>query len=60
MQDRRKKAKRDQQIRREATRLQRQNKNWTASRIARHIAKTKLAGGISAARVRRILYEKNT
>lgn len=57
-QDRRKKAKRDEQIRREAGRLQRQNKNWTVSRIAKHIAKTGLARDISAARVRRILYEK--
>jgi hypothetical protein len=60
MQDRRKKAKRDQQIRREATRLQHQNRNWNVTRISNHISRTELAGGISAARVRRILYEQNS
>ena len=59
-QDRRKKAKRDQQIRREAARLQRQNKTWTVTRISEHISRMELADGISAARVRRILYEQNS
>jgi hypothetical protein len=57
---RRKKSKRDQQIRLEATRLKSQNKNWSVTRISEHISRTPLAGGISAARVRRIIYEKNS
>src|SRR5262245_15311677 len=60
MQDRRKKVKRDHQIRREAARLRRQNKNWSFTRVSNHISRTELAGGITAARVRRILYERNT
>jgi hypothetical protein len=60
MLDRRKKAKRDQQIRQEAARLQRQNRKCPVTLIAKHISKMELAGGISAARVRRILYEKNS
>ena len=59
-QHRRKNAKRDQQIRREAARLKRQNKTWTMTRISEHISRMELAGGISAARVRRILYEQNS
>jgi hypothetical protein len=60
MQNRRKKAKRDQQIRLEAARLRRQNRNWTVTRISNQISRTELAGGITAARVRRILYDQNT
>jgi hypothetical protein len=56
--NRRKKSKRDQHIRRVATKVGRQNKNWTITRIAEHISRMKLADGISAARVRRIIYEK--
>jgi hypothetical protein len=58
-QHRRKNAKRDQQIRREAGRLKRQ-KTWTMTRISEHISRMELADGISAARVRRILYEQNS
>ena len=59
-QHRRKKAKRDQQIQREAARLKRHNKTWTFTRISKLISRMKLADGISAARVRRILYEQNS
>jgi hypothetical protein len=58
-QDRRKKAKRDQRIRQEAARLQRQNTKWTVTQIAMNISRMELADGITAARVRRILYDKN-
>ena len=59
-QHRRKNAKRDQQIRREAARLKRQNKTWTFTRISKLISRMELADGISDARVRRILYEQNS
>jgi hypothetical protein len=55
---RRKETKRDQQIRLQAARLKRKNKNWTITRISEHISRMELANGISAARVRRIIYEK--
>jgi hypothetical protein len=57
---RRTKTKRDQQIRLEAARLRRQNKHWTMTRISEHISRMAMANGISAARVRRIIYEKNS
>jgi hypothetical protein len=57
---RRKKASRDDQIRQEAARLRRQNRKWTITQVANHIAKMELADGISAARVRRIIYERNS
>jgi hypothetical protein len=56
--ERRKKTERDQQIRVQAARLKRRNKNWTITRVSEHISKTVLAGNVSAARVRRIIYEK--
>jgi hypothetical protein len=59
-QHRRKNAKRDQQIRGEAARLKRHNKAWTFTRISEVISRMELADGISAARVRRILYEQNS
>jgi hypothetical protein len=55
---RRKKTKRDQQIRLQAARLKRKNKNWTITRISEQISRMELANGISAARVRRVIYEK--
>ena len=42
----------------QAARLKRKNKNWTITRISEHISRMELANGISAARVRRIIYEK--
>jgi hypothetical protein len=57
-QQRRKKARRDRQIGQEAARLRRHNRRWTVTQIAQQISRMELAGGISAARVRRILYEK--
>ncbi len=57
-QGRRKNASRDDQIRQEAARVRRQNRKWTITQVANHISKMELADGISAARVRRILYEK--
>jgi hypothetical protein len=56
-QGRRKKASRDEQISLEAVRLRRQNRKWTITQVANHISKMELADGISAARVRRIIYE---
>jgi hypothetical protein len=57
-QERRKKASRDEQIRQEAVRLRRQNRKWTITQVANHISKMELADGITAARVRRIIYER--
>lgn len=59
-QGRRKMASRDEQIRQEAARLRRQNRKWTMTQVAKHISKMELADDISTARVRRIIYERNS